>query len=89
MLIPDYTSQFKRDYKASMKQGLDMSLLDIVLIDLINEKPLDKKYHDHRLIGDYKGCRECHILPDWLLIYQLKSGIVVFERTGTHAKLFK
>ena len=88
MRIPDYTNQFKRDYKASKKQRLNMSLLDKVLTDLIEENPLDKKYKDHPLVGDYYGCRECHILSDWLLIYQLGEGAVVFHRTGTHSKLF-
>ena len=88
MLNPDYTNKFKKDYKQAMKRNYDISLIDAVIRDLINEIPLAAKHKDHLLIGDYAGCRECHILPDWLLIYQLSDSIIVFERTGTHSDLF-
>jgi len=89
MLTADFTTKFKKDYKLSIKRNLDISLLDAVIINLINEVPLDKKYNDHSLVGNYSGCRECHIMSDWLLIYQIGNGVVVFERTGTHSDLFK
>ena len=89
MLKPDYTNKFKKDYDLAIKRNYDISLLDGVIYDLINEVPLDKKYKDHALIGNYVGCRECHIQYDWLLIYQIGNGIVAFERTGTHSDLFR
>lgn len=88
MLVADYTGQFKKDYKLTMKRGLDIFLIDSIIQDLINEKPLQEKQKDHALSGDYKGYRECHIKPDWLLIYQVGNGVIVFERTGSHTDLF-
>ena len=88
MLVPDYTSRFKKDYKQAIKRNLDISLIDNIINDLINEIPLNTKHRDHDLTGNYAGCRECHIQPDWLLIYQIGNGIIVFERTGTHSDLF-
>lgn len=93
MLIADFTTQFKKDYKLSIKRGLDISLIDDIINDLVDEIPLDEKHKDHPLTGNYKGCRECHIKSDWLLIYQIGintegKGTIVFERTGTHSDLF-
>lgn len=88
MLIADYTGQFKKDYKLAMKRGFDILLIDNLIRDLINEKPLQAKHKDHALSGDYTGYRECHIKPDWLLIYQIGNGVIVFERTGSHSDLF-
>ena len=88
MLTPDYTNKFKKDYKQAMKRKLDIASIDVVMNDLINEIPLAEKHRDHALSGNYEGCRECHIKPDWLLIYQVGNGIIVFERTGTHSDLF-
>ena len=88
MLQPDFTNKFKKDYKRVIKRNYDISLIDAIISDLINEIPLDAKHKDHPLIGDYAGCRECHILFDWLLIYQVGNGVIVFERTGTHSDLF-
>jgi len=64
MLTPDYTNRFKRDYKLAIKRKLDISLLDTVICDLINEVPLAEKHRDHVLTGGYSACRECHIKPD-------------------------
>ena len=88
MLTADYTSQFKKDYKLAIKRKFDILLLDIIICDLINEIPLQKNHKDHPLSGNYKGYRECHIKPNWLLIYQIGNGVIVFERTGTHSDLF-
>ena len=88
MLKADFTNKFKKDYKLAIKRNLDISLFDKIIDDLINEIPLDAKHKDHPLIGNYKGCRECHIKPDWLLIYQAYDDTIVFERTGTHSDLF-
>lgn len=84
------TNQFKKDLKRIRKRGYKIQLLDEVLKNLQNEIPLDEKYRDHALIGDYIGFRECHILPDWLLIYAIDHGqlILTASRTGTHSDLF-
>ena len=90
MLILRTTSRFRKDYKRLKKQGKDMNLLQNVIDDLLAEKVLDKKYKDHALAGDYVGFRECHILPDWLLIYITDHGqlILTVTRTGSHSDLF-
>jgi mRNA interferase YafQ len=88
MLTPDYTAQFKRDYKLSAKRGLDISLIDALIRDLADEKPLSEKHRDHPLKGDYAGCRECHIQPDWLLMYRIAGDKIIFVRTGTHSDIF-
>ena len=68
---------------------VDIELLKELIKKLCNQEPLDDKYRDHNLSGDMKKFRECHILPNWLLIYQIGSGIIVFDRTGTHSDLFE
>jgi mRNA interferase YafQ len=88
MLKADFTHQFKKDYKLVVKRGWDLSLADAIIRDLINEIPLDERFKDHPLSGNFSGCRECHIKADWLLIYQVGNGVIVFTRTGTHADLF-
>ena len=89
MRIVVRTTQFKRDIKLAEKHGKPMGKLKALLITLINGEPLDPKYRDHKLSGDYKNHRECHIEPDWLLIYQLKAAEILFVRTGSHSDLFK
>lgn len=66
-----------------------MTKLKAVIDDLIHEKPLDKKFLDHNLKGEYSDCRECHIEPDWLLVYLIDKEDIIFVRTGTHADLFR
>ena len=88
MLTADFTDRFKKEYKLAAKRGLDILLLDAVITDPINGVPLNKKHKDHLLTGNFAGCRECHIKPDWLLVYQRGNGVIVFERTGTHSDLF-
>lgn len=84
------TTMFKKDLKLAKKRGYDLSLLDSVVDKLSYGLPLDEKYKDHDLIGNYKGCRECHILPDWLLIYEIAGDelILYLTRTVTHSDLF-
>jgi mRNA interferase YafQ len=84
------TTQYKRDLKLARKRGLDENLLDDIIKLLINEKPLPAKNKDHMLVGNYRGCRECHITPDWLLIYSVDNGInlLTLVRTGSHSDLF-
>lgn len=85
------TSRFKRDYRKAMKRGCDPVLFEFVLCELINERPLPAKYHDHALTGNYTGLRECHIQPDWLLIYLIEKDILTLTltRTGTHSDLLE
>jgi mRNA interferase YafQ len=82
------TSQFKKDVSGMKTQGRDLSKLKEVLEKIISWQELEAKYRDHVLVGQYKGVRECHIEPDWLLIYELAQNEVVLIRTGTHADLF-
>lgn len=84
------TSLFKKDLKTVKKRGYNLSLLNDVVDALALGLPLAEKYKDHNLVGNYKGCRECHITPDWLLIYEISGGelILYLTRTGTHSDLF-
>ena len=86
-----FTGQFKKDLKLSQKQGKDVEKLFAVVEKLANGEPLDDKYRDHALTGDYNGCRECHIEPDWLLIYEVFDDVLVLllNRVGSHSELFK
>ena len=89
MLTPVYTKQFERDIKRMKKRGKNLDKLKIIIRSLVAEEPLDTIHRDHKLIGNWKGRRECHIESDWLLIYMSESDRVVFERTGTHSDLFQ
>ena len=86
-----FTTQFKKDYKAAVKRGYEMELLDEIISKLANGETLAEKYRDHNLTGNWSGFRECHILPDWLLIYKVDHGVLVLTltRTGTHSDLFE
>jgi mRNA interferase YafQ len=83
------TSQFKWDVKHKQRQGKDLGKLKKMLESLVKDEKLSQKYRDHVLVGQYKGTRECHIEPDWLLIYELAEGEIVFIRTGSHSDLFR
>ena len=84
------SAKFQRDLKRIQKRGYDITLLKDVLNLLVNGKILPIKYKDHNLSGNFKGCRECHITPDWLLIYEIAENelILYLTRTGTHSDLF-
>ena len=82
------SGQFKRDFKTMEKQGRDVELLVTVLEKLKKDEKLEVKYRDHTLSGDYQGYRECHISPDWLLIYRIEDGFIRLKRTGSHSDLF-
>jgi mRNA interferase YafQ len=88
MRQPDYSGQFKRDVKQSQKRGKDMSKLKTLLSLLIEGEPLSASYLDHPLKGNWKGFRDAHIEPDWLLIYKIMGDVVRFERTGRYVDLF-
>lgn len=90
MLKPELTNKFKRDYKRLIKRGLDISKLDHVIEHyLLPQKPLPPKYRDHKLVGDRRGYRDCHIEPDWVLIYKVDRGklLLILSETGSHADL--
>ena len=88
--IVDFTTQFKKDIKLAKKQGKDTDKIFEVVEKLANDEVLEAKYKDHCLTGDYKDCRECHIEPDWLLIYKKYDSelILMLVRTGSHSDLF-
>lgn len=88
MLDLEYTTQFKRDLKLSKKRGKILRKLNTIVDLLLKEKPLPEKYKNHPLSGNYKDHQECHIEPDWLLIYLKSKTVLVLVRTGTHADLF-
>ncbi len=90
MLTIKYETTFKKDFKKAVKRGYNINLLEEVIELLANEQVLPPKYKDHRLTGDYSDCRECHITPDWLLIYKINNNelILYLTRTGTHSDLF-
>lgn len=90
MLVLKTTTQFRKDYKLAKKRGCNTQLLEKVIQTLLEQKPLEEKHRDHSLTGDYDGFRECHIQPDWLLIYRVEAEalLLVVVRTGTHADLF-
>lgn len=85
------SSKFKKDYKLAKKRGYNLSLLKEVVDILASGEKLPEKYFDHSLSGEYSGCRECHILPDWLLVYRIEKDLLVLGlmRTGTHSDLFR
>ena len=88
MRQPDYSGQFKRDVKQSQKRGKEMDKLKVLLGLLIDGAQLPANYLDHPLKGDWRGFRDAHIEPDWLLIYKIPGDVVRFERTGRHTDLF-
>ena len=85
-----FTTAYKRSYKLMHKRGLDLSQLDKIVDELRKGNTLDEKYKDHALQGKFIGFRECHIKPDWLLVYKLDNDILVLTlvNTGSHSDLF-
>ena len=86
-----FTTAFKKSYKLMKKRGLDLSLLDTIVDKLRQGIPLEEKYHDHALTGNIEGFRECHIKPDWLLVYLIEDDILTLTLvdTGSHSDIFK
>ena len=86
-----FTNQFKKDIKLAKKQGKNIDRIFDVVNILASGEALAPKYRDHDLSGDYKGCRECHIEPDWLLIYEINNGLLILmlNRVGSHSELFR
>ena len=88
----DFTKNFKKEYKRVMKQGKDISKLNIVISKIASGEMLEEKYKDHKLYNNkkFKNCRECHIEPDWLLVYKIDDMqlILLLVETGSHSELF-
>lgn len=90
MLRLKTTTKFNKDLKLIKKRGYNIKKLEKVVNKLLNQEILEEKYKDHKLIRDYEGYRECHIEPDWLLVYYIENDILTLtlSRTGTHSDLF-
>lgn len=84
-----YTSQFKRDYRLIKKQNKNLNKLKQVIEKLVSNHKLELKYKDHPLVGNFRGCRDCHVTSDWLLIYKKTEDTLILQRTGSHSELFK
>ena len=88
MLKLNSSTRFRKDYKACIRRGYNLELLEKVVETLMIPAPLPERNKDHALSGDWIGCQECHILPDWLLIYRVAGDELYVVRTGTHSDLF-
>jgi len=89
MLKSTCSTQFGKDIKKVKKRGKSQDKIKKILKKLIKEQPLPKNCKDYKLIGNYRGRRECHIEPDWLLICKVSDTEIIFERTGSHSDLFE
>ena len=83
------TSQFKKDFKRIKKQGKDLSKLKDVVSAIASNETLEDRHRDHALSGNWSGSRDCHIEPDWILIYRVEGEFLFLERTGSHSDLFR
>ena len=85
------TAKFQKDLKRAKRRGYDMELLTAIIKKLAQGEVLPPKNRDHQLAGEYAGCRECHVTPDWLLVYEIveEELILILTRTGTHSDLFR
>ena len=88
MPTPFSTKQFRKDAELAKRRGKPTDKMQAAMDALIAGETLDHKYRDHPLIGNFVGRRECHLEPDWLLVYKIAGHAIIFERTGTHADLF-
>jgi len=82
------TNRFKKDVKKMKKRGKSFDVFKSIIQELVKGQTLDERFRDHKLIGDYVGTRECHIEPDWLLIYEDHDDEIILIRTGSHSDLF-
>ncbi|MEW6186786.1 MAG: type II toxin-antitoxin system YafQ family toxin [Thermodesulfobacteriota bacterium] len=89
ILTPVYTKQFEKDIKREKKRKKNLEKIKMIIRSLVVQEPLDPIHRDHKLEGNWKGRRECHIESDWLLIYKLEKNQIIFERTGTHSDLYR
>jgi mRNA interferase YafQ len=88
MLQPSTTKQFEKDWKRATRRGYDLARARAVMRDLAAQEPLAPRHRDHPLKGEWQDHRECHIQPDWLLIYRTTATTITYVRMGTHADLF-
>lgn len=88
MIKSRFSRRFKKDLERVRRQGKNLAKLKLVMESLANEIALHPKHKDHSLVGNHAGRRECHIEPDWLLIYKVEDEELLFERTGSHSELF-
>lgn len=90
MLTIKRTARFKKEFKNAVRRGCDVEVLEYVVRELAYERKLDEKYRDHALTGDFIGFRECHLTPDWLLVYQVEKGqlVLTLSRTSSHSDIF-
>ncbi len=88
-LAPSLSSEFKRDVKRLAKQGQELDKLFAVIETLCARQGLEVRHRDHALVGNWQGCRECHVEGDWLLIYQMDGDRLALLRSGTHSELFR
>lgn len=89
MPTPFSTKRFRKDAELAKRRGKPTDKMRAAMDTLIAGETLDRKYRDHPLVGEYLGFRECHLEPDWLLVYKIAGDEIIFERTGTHADLFE
>jgi mRNA interferase YafQ len=89
MFTPVYTRQFEKDVKRMERRGKNLEKLKIITRSLVAEEPLDPLHRNHKLIGNWQRRQECYIESDWLLIYKIVEGRVIFERTGTYSGVFQ
>jgi mRNA interferase YafQ len=91
MLARAYTRQFERDLKRLRRGGYDLPQLKTVMASLISREPLESRFKNHKLTGNWQGRRECHIRPNWLLMYKVdpEANLIIFERTGSYSDLFR
>jgi mRNA interferase YafQ len=87
-LVIRQSTQFRRDVKRLLRQGVNLSRLEAIITTLATQESLEVRLRDHALVGDWYGFRECHIQPDWLLIYRIEDNELRLARTGSHAQLF-
>ena len=88
MLELELPRTFLKELKKAKKRNCDLEVLNYAIILLRKNQPLPLRYRDHKLVGNYQGCRECHLKPDWLLIYKIIGSKLILLRTGTHSDLF-
>ena len=88
MLIPIYENSFKKDIKRLKKRNKDTNKLKLVIEKLLGNQQLEAKYKDHSLTGNWKGYRDCHIEPDWIIIYKVTDTNLILVRTGSHSDIF-
>ncbi|GHQ75250.1 addiction module toxin RelE [Helicobacter pylori] len=89
MLEIQLKKKFTKDLKKHiLNQKVELEIFDLVIENLRNQIPLDEKFKDHALVGEYKGCRECHIKPDVLLVYRIQNNVLTLVRLGSHSELF-